>query len=117
MMDAALLEELRTRLVDRRQEILQRLDNYGEALAYLEQSRPTEFSEEAQEEAAANSLKALDQRERRELAEIVLALNRMDSGEYGVCERCEKRIGAARLNALPMVRFCIDCQKRLESNS
>lgn len=117
MMDAALLEQLRARLIDRRQEIVQRLDNYGEALAYLEQSRPTEFSEEAQEEAAANSLKALDARERQELAEIVAALRRMDSGEYGTCERCEKRIGAARLNALPMVRFCIDCQKRLEANS
>lgn len=117
MLDEAMLEQLRNRLFDRRQEILQRLDNYGEALAYLEQSRPTEFSEEAQEEAAANSLKALDERERRELAEIVAALKRMDTGEYGVCERCEKKIGAARLNALPMVRFCIDCQKRLEANS
>lgn len=116
MMDAAQLELLRTRLLDRRQEILQRLDNYEEALAYLEQSRPTEFSEEAQEEAAANSLKALDERERRELREIVAALHRMDAGEYGICERCEKPIGAARLNALPMVRFCIDCQKRLEGN-
>jgi DnaK suppressor protein len=117
MIDSGLKEELREQLELRRQQILQQLDQFGEALAYLEQSRPPELSEEAQEEAAANALKALDERERRELADITVALEKMDRGEFGVCERCEEPIGLPRLKALPMVRFCINCQKRLEEAS
>jgi DnaK suppressor protein len=114
MVDSQTLEEFRERLVERRRQILIQLGNYAEALASLEQSRPPELSEEAQEVAAANSLQALDQRERRELAEIVKALEKMDLGTFGICERCEKEIGLARLKALPMVGNCIDCQKRIE---
>lgn len=114
MIDSRTLEEFREQLGERRRRILSQLGNYAEALASLEQSRPPELSEEAQEVAAANSLKALDQRERRELAEIVKALEKIDLGTYGVCERCEKNIGLARLRALPMVSTCIDCQKRVE---
>ncbi len=114
MIDSQTLEEFREQLVERRRKILTQLGNYAEALASLEQSRPPELSEEAQEVAAANSLKALDQRERRELADIVKALEKMDLGTFGVCERCDKDIGMARLKALPMVSHCIDCQKRIE---
>jgi len=110
------VEEFRNLLLERRRQIVTQLDQFGEALAYLEQSRPPEFSEEAQEEAAAISLKALDERERRELSDILNALERLNQGEYGICERCGKEIGLARLKALPMVRNCIDCQKRLEGN-
>jgi DnaK suppressor protein len=114
MIDSQTLEEFREQLVERRRKILTQLGNYAEALAGLEQSRPPELSEEAQEVAAANSLKALDQRDRRELADIVKALEKMDLGTFGVCERCDKDIGMARLKALPMVSHCIDCQKRIE---
>ena len=114
MMDEAKLEEFQANLLGRRQQILEQLDHFEEALAYLEQSRPPEFSEEAQEETAANSLKALDQQERRELSDIMRALRKIDEGTYGICERCESEIGLPRLRALPMVRLCINCQKRIE---
>lgn len=42
------------------------------------------------------------------------ALERMDGGEYGVCQRCGKMIGAARLEAFPYVAYCIECQSLLE---
>lgn len=114
MIDKKTIEELSEKLVERRREILQQLDQFEEALAYLEQSRPHEFSEEAQEEAAANSLKALDQQERRELGDIMRALEKIEDGSYGSCELCTKPIGLNRLKALPMVRLCIDCKKKTE---
>lgn len=113
-MEKARAEEFRDKLVERRGRILDKLDHYREDLAWLEQSRPPEMSEEAQEETAANSLKALDKQERRELSEILRALRKIDEGTYGVCERCEEEIGLPRLAALPMVRFCIRCQTKLE---
>jgi DnaK suppressor protein len=42
------------------------------------------------------------------------ALDRMDQGTYGVCLRCGKPIGAARLEAFPYVAYCIGCQSLLE---
>jgi DnaK suppressor protein len=108
------IEELQEHLLRRRRQILEQLENFEEALAYLEQSRPPEFSEEAQEEAAASSLKALDEQERRELGDITTALEKLEAGTYGVCEICKNNIDLERLTALPMVRLCISCQKQTE---
>lgn len=52
--------------------------------------------------------------ESRELASIENALERMRSGQYGVCEGCNTRIPMARLNALPYATLCIDCQREAE---
>lgn len=113
-MDESMLKQFETKLKDRRREILARLENFEEALAYLEQSRPPEFSEEAQEEAVANSLKALDEREWKELKEINAALERISEGTYGICEECEEEISLPRLNAVPTARLCITCQRKAE---
>ena len=94
--------------------LLQHIENVKAELSYLDQSRPPELSEEAQEEAAAISLKALDKRERQELEDIILAIEKMDDGTYGTCDSCEEPIGLARINFLPSVRYCINCQTKLE---
>jgi DnaK suppressor protein len=116
MIDHETVEDLREKLLQRRKDIVEQLDSFGQALLALDQSRPPEFSEEAQEEAAANSLKALDKQERKELKDIDAALVKLEQETYGICERCESEIGLPRLRALPMVRLCINCQKRLESD-
>ncbi len=46
---------------------------------------------------------------RHHLEEIDAAVARLDTGTYGVCERCGRPIGAARLEALPAARTCIGC--------
>ncbi len=51
--------------------------------------------------------------EEREIREIDAALKRIEEGDYGVCENCEKPIKAARLKAIPNARLCIKC-KQLE---
>ena len=48
------------------------------------------------------------------LREIAEALQRIDSGGYGVCEGCQEPIGRPRLKALPHTRHCIDCKRALE---
>jgi DnaK suppressor protein len=52
------------------------------------------------------------ERERRELAEIEAALERIKAGEYGVCETCGNSIREVRLQALPWARLCIRCADR-----
>jgi DnaK suppressor protein len=49
------------------------------------------------------------ERERRELRDVELALEKMRTGEYGICENCENPIRDVRLHALPWARLCINC--------
>src|SRR5262249_54153824 len=42
------------------------------------------------------------------LREVDAALDRFESGTYGVCEVCHDTVEAARLIANPMERFCLD---------
>ncbi len=50
----------------------------------------------------------------RTLEEIEEALERIEDGSYGVCEKCEGRIPKARLNAIPYATRCVKCASRLE---
>ncbi len=52
--------------------------------------------------------------ESRELANIENALERMNAGQYGVCEGCEEKIPFARISALPYATLCIECQRVAE---
>src|SRR5213596_866827 len=50
----------------------------------------------------------------RLLRDVVSALQRIDDGSFGNCERCGETIGDKRLEALPFARYCIDCQRVVE---
>jgi phosphoserine phosphatase RsbU/P len=45
---------------------------------------------------------------RRLLQEVDAALDRLDSGSYGMCEVCHDPVEAERLIANPLARFCLD---------
>lgn len=46
---------------------------------------------------------------RRHLAEVDAAIERLEGGTYGNCERCGRPIAKARLEARPAARTCIGC--------
>jgi DnaK suppressor protein len=52
--------------------------------------------------------------ESRELNLIERALTKLKHGTYGLCEGCSKRIPVARLNTLPFIATCIECQREME---
>jgi DnaK suppressor protein len=47
-------------------------------------------------------------------SQIRAAIERLDTGKYGICERCGKEISARRLEALPYVTLCLDDQELVE---
>src|SRR5262249_15077276 len=47
--------------------------------------------------------------------EALAALDRLDGGTFGKCERCGELIPIERLNALPYARYCTPCADRLHS--
>ncbi|PYM15220.1 MAG: RNA polymerase-binding protein DksA [Candidatus Rokuibacteriota bacterium] len=52
--------------------------------------------------------------DRRVLRDVVSALQKIDEGSFGACERCGEPIAEKRLEALPFARYCIDCQRVVE---
>ena len=48
------------------------------------------------------------------IGQIDRALERIDDGTYGSCDRCGKPIDAARIKALPHASLCMDCKRREE---
>lgn len=107
------LEEFRGRLREARAELLRRAGVTHAELASLE-GRPSEPFDEVSVVDAADTLSRLEGRERHQLDEILAALNRLETGTYGVCEACSRAIPLARLRALPATRYCVDCQSREE---
>jgi len=48
------------------------------------------------------------------LSLISIALEKIEKGNYGQCERCKKSITMERLKVLPWARNCINCQTNEE---
>ena len=96
-----------------RQELLQRLKNVERPpLKKLElrHERGLDPSEEAQAGMSVDvTAGALDIEWHKQKA-IQAALDRLESGEYGHCESCGRKIPKKRLKALPWATLCTDCQ-------
>ena len=56
----------------------------------------------------------LTSRDRNELKMIKEALYKIDSGTYGICDSCSKKISAKRLQILPLSILCIECKESME---
>lgn len=54
-------------------------------------------------------------REQKLLIKIEEALERIASGNYGICESCEEEIAYERLKARPVTTLCIDCKTEQEA--
>jgi DnaK suppressor protein len=56
----------------------------------------------------------LRDREKFLLAKIDKALGRIESGAFGICEKCEEEISLKRLEARPVTTLCIRCKEEQE---
>jgi len=57
---------------------------------------------------------ALTANAREMLVQTERALERLDAGTYGVCERCGEAIGKARMQAFPRATLCVSCKQKEE---
>ena len=49
---------------------------------------------------------------KKRIAEIDRALEKIESGSYGLCDQCGRRITPARLKVLPQTSFCLNCKAK-----
>lgn len=55
-------------------------------------------------------------RERKLIGKIKEALERIEDGNFGICEECGEDISEERLKARPVTTLCIDCKKKQEKD-
>jgi len=65
-------------------------------------------------EADRNFTLRIRDRERKLIAKIREALERIDNGTYGICEICGAEISIERLKARPVTTQCIKCKTKQE---
>ena len=65
-------------------------------------------------ESNRNSILRIRDRERKLIFKIQEALQRLNDGEYGLCEECGEEIGIERLKARPVTTLCIGCKSSQE---
>lgn len=73
-------------------------------------------SDRATLESDRNFTLRIRDRERKLIGKIKEALERIETGNYGICEGCGEEISEARLKARPVTTLCIDCKQRQETD-
>jgi RNA polymerase-binding protein DksA len=118
---AKTLDKLRRLLEEERETYVRQAHDLAaeaEALASEREPGDTQFDEESGEGDTLNVERerdlALSASATQAVEEIDRALRRMDTGNYGICERCGKKIAVARLEALPFAALCVECKSREE---
>jgi RNA polymerase-binding transcription factor DksA len=112
-------DRLREKLVTERGRLKQELAalDGGERAPDGEERRsyPTHVADYATDTFEREQTMALARHLRGVLGQVERALQKMESGSYGRCERCRAPIDASRLEALPHATLCIACQSKLEA--
>jgi DnaK suppressor protein len=115
---AAETEKIRVALIERRDELKAEHDQTLVEIAELQQHRLTDS---AGDDQADTGTKTFEREQEITLANNILervnqverALERLDEGGYGWCEKCGNAIPVERLAAFPSATLCVTC-KQLE---
>ena len=65
-------------------------------------------------ESDRSTLLRIRDRESYLIQKIKDALERLEDGTFGICERCEQDIGIERLRIRPVTTYCITCKTEME---
>ena len=113
-MDQDKLEYFREILQDRFEEILVEAEKTVSGMTTANENYP-DPTDRASLESDRNFMLRIRDRERKLLAKIRGALERIESGDFGICESCGDDIGEERLKARPVTTLCISCKKKQEA--
>ena len=108
------INELRAQLEKERTNISSELEHLNAEMDSADETR--EGSPFGKREESASELfewektLAVEKQFGEYLAEINHALEKFDSGTYGLCEQCGKPIEPGRLEALPHANLCVTCK-------
>ncbi len=97
---------LREELIAKKQELSARLERIT---INLQRGFDADSKEMAKELEDSEVVDALGNEARTEIAKISAALQRLESGGYGICSECAEPIEVDRMKVYPYADECIDC--------
>lgn len=104
-------------LLERKQSLVDAMsDTKEQGMGFSQEDLPDEIDLASSEADQSMNLRLRD-RERVLLKKIERTLEKIEEGEFGICESCGEEISAKRLEARPVTDLCIRCkeeQERLE---
>ncbi len=110
-----------------RKTLLDERERLSSTIEHLHVANSSSFEDETEEETFDNHLAdsatatldreidyTLEENAEHFLEAIDHALEQIENGTYGKCERCGREIAEERLEAIPHATRCIDCQRLAE---
>ena len=104
-MDKKKIEEYKTRLIEERQKIVANLGRTDDL--NIVEHHYTEEADMANNHINQQLSLTIRDKEYKKLAQINLALEKIESGDFGYCDECGDEIGEKRLKGQPWAEFCI----------
>jgi DnaK suppressor protein len=109
--------KLRDNLVRRRDALRRALQGDLSLLQELHQQKTGDVLDAAADTVQDELNSQLVEVESRELVAIDEAIAKMETGDFGVCEGCNKPIPITRLKAIPYATDCIECRRKAENKN
>lgn len=118
-MDKKIIEELKKKLEEQKASIQKELESFATEDPNLKHNWETKYpnredgdkEEEADEVQQYENMLSLEHSLESKLKDVSIALEKIENGTYGICEKCGKEIEKERLEAAPEAKFCIKDNK------
>ena len=105
------INEIKKQLLGLKKGIETRIEKTQKHIRHVDGPVEQDFEEQVVSRENDDVIYNLDSLAKSELLQINAALQRIDTGVYGVCSRCGDNIDPERLKALPYADNCTDCMQ------
>lgn len=102
-------QEVKQVLHEMLDELNERLAKITEDVKHVDTPLEKDFEDQATQVENDEVLDYLGNAAITEKEMIVQAIDRIEKGEYGICQMCGEPIGDERLKAVPYTALCVDC--------
>jgi DnaK suppressor protein len=113
LMNLKTIDSLKKELVEKR-DSLRLIQSQTRKSDIENESELKDVVDRSDAEEAWFTKERMNQHWKLELIRIDNALNRMESGTFGICEDCEEEIPLKRLRVRPDATLCLNCQETNE---
>ncbi|MFA6098918.1 MAG: TraR/DksA C4-type zinc finger protein [Patescibacteria group bacterium] len=115
-MEKEIVEQVKGKLLERKQQLVAQLEEMTKEKTFDKDRVQAKWEEmgDKEEDSAVEVAQyqdniSLERNLETNLEKIEIALQKIEKGKYGLCEKCGNEINAERLLANPEARHCLKC--------
>jgi|SRR3989338_488102 len=111
-----LQEEIHQRLIKEKEKLQRNIEELKDDDPFLDPDHVNDnaaIDTDVREQMGHDTIEAQVSSLVRRLNWVDAAIAKIYKKEYGFCENCGRKIDIDRLELIPEVRYCIDCEKKL----